>query len=140
MPRDPREFIFITASMPQHHKIEGLSDKAFRLLISTWCYCRLARNDGHIAVDKWRRRGTPSTRKELVEAGLFEDDLTGGVIVHDWDDHQQTIAEIEKSTTDAARAAHVRHHVNARKPNPLCQYCVNDRSGHAPALLLHMQT
>lgn len=140
MPRDPREFIFITASMPHHYKIEGLSDKAFRLLIETWCYCREARNDGHITGRLWSKRGASRARHELVEAGLFEDDLTGGVIVHDWEDFQQTVAEIEKAVDEGIWLAHVRHHEKTGKTSPACKYCTTSLNGHAPAVRSAMRT
>lgn len=138
MPRDPRHFITVTTDMPENFKVEALSDKAFRLLVETWCYCRRGNNDGHIKAATWSRRGTPSSRRELVEAGLFDDDLQGGVIVHDWDQHQLTSVDIAESKERNSRAGklggHNQWHVGTGKKSPTCEYCYPASNGHGPPI------
>lgn len=94
MPRDERTFITVHDGMPEHPKVEGLSDAAFRLMVETWCWCSRNRTDGKIVATSWRKRGTARTRAELLAAGLVEaaDD---GVLVHDYTEHQRTAAEID---------------------------------------------
>lgn len=127
MPRDDRLWIRLHDGMPDHPKIEGLSDKAFRLLISTWCWCSRNRTDGHVVVASWTKRGTPAARRELIAAGLVEDDLAGGVIVHDWDDWQRTAEQIEefkqRKRDAGAHGAHERWHVKRGLRDPSCEYC-----------------
>lgn len=131
--RDEREFIFIHDGMPDHPKVEGLSDKAFRLLVSSWCWCARQRTDGRIIASSWKKRSTPAARRELLDAGLVHDDGNGGVIMHDYLDHQRSAADIaaQKAEKSAAGSVgnHVRHHTGpGRKPNPDCPHCQADRS------------
>jgi hypothetical protein len=123
-------FIRVHENMPEHPKVEPLSDKAFRLLVETWCWSKRAGTNGHVRDAVWKRRGTAKSRAELVEAGLVEDDLTGGVIVHDYDDWQMTTDEIvekqQEQSENASRAAHKRWHVDQKKPSDDCRYCQTD--------------
>jgi hypothetical protein len=121
-----RPFIRVHENMPEHPKVEPLTDKAFRLLVETWCWSKRAKTDGHVPGAVWRRRGTPKARAELLAAGLVDDDLTGGVIVHDFDDWQMTSEEIDEGSAAGARAAHERWHVARRKPNADCEFCQDD--------------
>lgn len=94
MPRDERTFITVHDGMPEHPKIEGLSDAAFRLMIEAWCWCSRNRTDGRIVDSSWRKRGTAKARAELLAARLVEP-ATDGVYVHDYTQHQRTAAEID---------------------------------------------
>lgn len=133
MPRDKRPYITVHDGMPWHPKIEGLSDKAFRLLIESWCWCSLNKTDGHIKSTSWAKRGTAATRRELMAAGLAEDDLTGGVIMHDYDLHQKTSDEIAEYQAERAEegqlGAHQRWHVNRGKRDPDCKFCIAQAMG-----------
>lgn len=130
-------FIRLHENMPEHPKIERLSDKAFRLLVQTWCWCARTRTDGHVSGMLWSRRGTASARAELLAAGLVDDDLTGGVIVHDWDKWQRTSAEIEQFSRTQSEAgefgAHQRWHVRRRIFEPECRFCKADGDAIAGA-------
>jgi hypothetical protein len=132
MPRDDRTYITVHDGMPEHPKIEGLSDAAFRLIVSLWCWCSRQKTDGHIKASSWSKRGTPKTRRELLEAGLVEDDLTGGVIVHDYDQHQRTAAEIAEikasKRTAGALGNHNRWHEGRGVIDPDCPICVTNAS------------
>lgn len=125
--KDDRPFIRVHENMPEHPKVEPLSDKAFRLLVETWCWSKRARTDGHVPAKVWVRRGTPKVRRELIEAGLLEDDLTGGVIVHDYDDWQMTSGEIreaqDRKREEGARGAHNRWHRDRGVRDPDCEHC-----------------
>lgn len=134
-----RPFIRVHENMPEHPKVEPLSDKAFRLLIETWCWSKRAKTDGHVAAAVWKKRGTPKTRAELTTAGLVDDDLTGGVIVHDYDDWQMTSDEIDEvqqaQSEHASLAAHERWHVKRGTSSPECIHCTAPAEGMPDALL-----
>lgn len=124
-----RPFIRVHENMPEHPKVEPLTDKAFRLLIETWCWSKRAKTDGHVHAKVWTKRGTAKTRTELLAAGLVEDDLTGGVIVHDYDKWQMTSDEISESSDQAAKAAHERWHVQRGVVRLECEHCTTDARG-----------
>lgn len=123
-------FIRVHENMPEHPKVEPLSDKAFRLLITTWCWSKRTKTNGHVQAAVWRKRGTAKTRAELIDAGLVEDDLAGGVIVHDYDDWQMTTDDIEARNQEisgqGSRGAHKRWHVQRGVPSPDCEHCRAD--------------
>lgn len=91
---DNRTFIKVHDGMPDHPKIEGLSDAAFRLLVTTWCWCSRQHTDGRVPAAVWKKRGTPKARRELAEAGLTEE-VDGGIAMHDYLDHQRSAEQIE---------------------------------------------
>lgn len=132
MPRDKRPYITVHDGMPWHPKIEGLSDKAFRLLIECWCWCSLNKTDGHIKAKSWVKRGPAPARRELAAAGLVDDDLAGGVIVHDYDKHQRTAEEILSHqgdrSEDGAMGSHIRWHVKRGIRDPDCKRCIATNS------------
>lgn len=106
MPSDPRTYITVHDGMPDHPKIEGLSDPAFRLLVTCWCWCSRNLTDGVIQRASWEKRGTSETRLELVLAGLVEP-LPDGVSMHDYLEHQRSaeqVAELRAKRVDAGRA------------------------------------
>ena len=131
-------FIRVHENMPEHPKVDPLSDKAFRLLVETWCWTKRTKTNGHVLASVWRKRGTPKARQELLDAGLVEDDLTGGVIVHDFDDWQMTTVEIEEvrqaQTEHATLAAHERWHVKRGIRSTECPLCPSDAEGMPDAL------
>ncbi|SDD42706.1 hypothetical protein [Auraticoccus monumenti] len=103
MPRDPRTYITVHDGMPDHPKIEGLSDAAFRLLVTCWCWCSKNRTDGHIKQSSWSKRGTARARKELIDEGLVEATDTG-VVMHDYLEHQRSAAEVDDLSRKRAEA------------------------------------
>lgn len=103
MPRDTRTYITVHDGMPEHPKIEGLSDGAFRALVEAWCWCSRNQTDGLITAASWRKRGTPAARKELAAAGLVET-RGDGVYMHDYTLHQRTADEIAEQRAKKASA------------------------------------
>lgn len=102
---DSRTYIRLHDGMPDHPKIDGLSDRAFRLLIETWCWCSRHLTDGHVPTVTWSKRGTPATRRELIAAGLVEERDTG-VWMHDYLKHQRSaeeVAELKEKRREAGR-------------------------------------
>lgn len=94
----------VTDTMPEHPKIEALSDAAFRLLLETWCYCSRQLNDGRLSAVAWQRRGSPRARRELEDEGLVDEAGDGWVQVHDWAEHQRTAAEVRDLSEKRAAA------------------------------------
>jgi len=95
-------WIKVHERMPEHPKIEGLSDRAFRVLVETWCWSRRNHTDGHVKAAVWAKRGTPAARRELVAAGLA-DPTADGIVMHDWLDWQKSAEAL--AALSATRAA-----------------------------------
>lgn len=118
MARPNWEYIRVDVLMPGHPKVEELSDKAFRALITLWCHCGLHRTDGIVTRKRWQEL-PPKVRAELVEHGLIHPmDIGGGAVVHDFtgpDGHQRSREEIDELA--ARRAEIARNAANARWGN-----------------------
>lgn len=95
MTLDPREFIRLHAGMPEHPKVDPLSDAAFRTLVEAWCLCRRTRNDGRIPLATWRKKWKPRARKELADAGLVHVEKDAA-IMHDWLEHQPSVEALDE--------------------------------------------
>lgn len=125
--KDERTYIRVHDGMPDHPKVEALSDKAFRLLVATWCWCSRHLTDGRVPLAVWRKRGTPKARRELVDAGLVElhDDH---VMMHDYLDHQRSAEEVAERKEAKRRAGalgnHNRWHVPRGVYDEQCPICV----------------
>jgi hypothetical protein len=110
MPDNGEMWIKVHDAMPEHPKISGLSDKAFRLLIETWCWCKRQRNDGRFPLAAWQRMGTARTRAEL-EAG------------------QHPLVEIITEPADLASIAslaEIANHETPRSPEPRYLVVIHD--------------
>lgn len=94
--KDTRTYIRVHDGMPDHPKIDGLSDAAFRLLVTMWCWCSRHLTDGVVPAGTWQKRGTSESRAELLMAGLAEERLDGAVLMHDYTDHQRTADEVRE--------------------------------------------
>lgn len=102
---DTRMHVRVSAGMPEHPKVEILSDNAFRCLIEAWCLCRRTGNDGRIPVKVWTGRWSAKARREVLAAGLAHAD-GDAVEMHDWLDHQPSAAELDdkrRARADAGR-------------------------------------
>lgn len=88
-------FIYLADDMPDHPKIAGLSDRAFRMQITAICYAGHYLTDGEVSLALARKAG-PRVVDELVEAGLWslvpERRL---YVVHDFLDYNRSRAEAE---------------------------------------------
>lgn len=128
---DDRTYIKVHDGMPDHPKIDGLSDKAFRLLVETWCWCSRHRTDGRVPIAAWSKRGTAKARAELVNAGLVHT-RSGSVEMHDYLEHQRSAAQIAERVDAKRRAAsvanHNRWHLRPGKHDPNCPLCIVDPS------------
>lgn len=130
MQRDERTYIRVHDGMPDHPKVEGLSDKAFRLLIETWCWSSRHLTDGYVREAVWSKRGSPAARRELVTEGLAEPvvDREGGVQMHDYTEWQRTKDEVEEIRADRSGAGSVGNHRRWHEARGIvradCRYCV----------------
>lgn len=124
---DPRTYIRVHDGMPDHPKVEPLSDAAFRLLVTTWCWCSRHLTNGHISARLWAKRGTARTRRELIDAGLAEVLDSGDILIHDYLEHQRSAEEVQEIREAKGRGGafgnHVRWHVRRRKLDPDCEFC-----------------
>lgn len=125
--RDERTYIRVHDGMPDHPKVESLSDKAFRLLVVHWCWCSRYLTNGQIPRAKWDKEGTPKARRELLAAGLAKE-CGEQVRMHDYLQHQRSAGEVEEKRAVRRRAAmlgnHQRWHVAKNVYDPKCEVCV----------------
>lgn len=106
MARPNWEYVRIDVLLPEHPKVEGLSDRAFRALVDLWCYCGRNRTDGLVTEKRWKATGTKAARDELLKAGLAElMGLGGGVVMHDYLEHQRSREEIDELSAKRTEAA-----------------------------------
>lgn len=104
---DDRTYIRVHDGMPDHPKIDPLSDTAFRLLITSWCWCSRHLTDGRMPKVTWAKRGTPKARRELLAVGLVTDDGSEFVQFHDYLEHQRSaeqVAAMKEQRRAAGRA------------------------------------
>lgn len=106
MKKDERLYGRFTLDFADSPKIAPLSDAAFRTLVEMTLHSRRMLDDGfvdaRIAARKWRRKAIEELCiNDTVSPSLFKVD--GGFQIHDFGEHQQTRADIEKKRT-AGRA------------------------------------
>lgn len=90
-------WIKIDDSFPDHPKVVGLSDTAFRVHISGLCYAGRYLTDGYVPMQIAARFADENMAilSELVTAGLWREDLpNNGFIIHDYLAHQTSKAEV----------------------------------------------
>ena len=91
-------WIKIDDSFPNHPKIIGLTDKAFRVHISGLCYCGTYLTDGFVPMTVAAKyaEGDISVLNELVDAGLWKDRVEqNGFVIHDYLAHQTSKRQVE---------------------------------------------
>lgn len=123
---DPRTYIRVHDGMPDHPKVDPLSDKAFRLLVGCWCWSSRHLTDGAMPAAAWRKRGTAKARKELIAAGLVEE-TPDGMRFHDYLEHQRSAKEVEEFRAAKGKGGsignHVRWHVDRGLVDLDCPHC-----------------
>lgn len=92
-----RSWIKVEDTMPEHPKVEALSDAGFRLMLRAWCRTSMLRSNGKLSAMWWGQQ-KPKPRAELVAAGLIEEAEDGHIDVHDFSDWQS------RPITDELRA------------------------------------
>jgi hypothetical protein len=127
--KDTRPFVALTDEYPDHPKIVGLSDAAFRAHVELICWSNRKRQDGKIPSGMVRRYGD-DVMGELEEAGLI-DATDSGRELHDYLEHNPSKAEIEERMADkkkraavgGKKSAHRRWHVERGEYDPECEFC-----------------
>lgn len=79
---------------PDHPKVGGLSDRAFRAWVTAMCYASAYLTDGVLPA-VFLQRVAPKVRGELVTAGLWVVS-DGETIIHDYLEHQTGRAAVER--------------------------------------------
>lgn len=87
-------WIKIDDSFPDHPKIIGLSDKAFRAHIQGLCYCGRFLTDGFIPLVAVKRLADDEAVQELFAASLWLHH-SDGIIIDNYLEHQTSKEEVE---------------------------------------------
>lgn len=110
-------YIRLLDSFPEHPKVVGLSDGAYRLYVNALCYCSRNLTDGNVPATAIKSMGgSPSRLRELCHAGLFDED-GDALTVHDYLGHQRSKAEVQRAR-DAAKTRQSRHRNGGVTPLP----------------------
>ena len=125
---DGRPGVKFAHSTPEHPKIVGLSDAAFRAWFDAICYCSRLETDGRITGAAMRKIAQGKVLRELIGCGLVDDLGDDEYEVHDYLAHQRSRSEInayrESRQSTGALGAHKRWHVAQRKRSKDCSYCL----------------
>jgi hypothetical protein len=128
---DERTFIKVHDGIEDHPKIAPLSDKAFRVLVTTWAWCSRHKTDGRLPTAVWQKRASAKVRAELETAGLV-DNFEGHVLMHDYLKHQRSAEEIDEMREAKQFAGrignHKRWHVGQGIVDATCEFCVDTES------------
>ena len=92
-------WVKIDDTFPNHPKVVGLTDKAFRIHISGLCYCGTYLTDGFIPMTIAGRLANEdmSYVSELVKAGLWREAIEeNGFRIHDYLAHQTSKTQVEE--------------------------------------------
>lgn len=79
-----------------HPKVIGLSDAGLRTLIESYCYAARHRTDGHLPIAVVTKISPKKTRDELVNAGLWDTNGDGGIVIHDYLEYNPSKAEQDR--------------------------------------------
>lgn len=129
MAKDARPYVTLTDEYPDHPKVVGLSDAAFRAHVELICWSNRKRQDGRIPAGMSRRYGE-EVMSELEDAGLI-DSTNAGRELHDYLEHNPSKVEIEERMAEKKRrgsvggkhSAHGRWHVKRGVMDPDCELC-----------------
>lgn len=124
-----------------HPKVDGLSDAAFRLFVSSLCHANRYLTDGFVATDRPPRlvaRFKRALIDELVHAGLWSE-VDGGWAIHDYLLYNPSRRQVEAERVSNARRQALFRNPDVRaavrqRDNDRCRYCGekvrwNDRRG-----------
>lgn len=97
-------FIKVSDHMPDHPKVVGLSDKAFRAMVTLWCYCSRYRTDGVVVPAVWKKEAPGKVGRELIAAGLAAERPDAGAEMHNYLVRQRSREQIEALSEKRAAA------------------------------------
>lgn len=92
-------WVKIDDNFPDHPRVVGLSDRAFRTHVAGLCYSAKYLTDGHIPSSALRTIGPRKSAQELEDAGLWQK-TDHGWVVRDFLDYNPSRADVE---TERAR-------------------------------------
>jgi hypothetical protein len=115
-------WVKIDDSFPNHPKIVGLTDKAFRIHISGLCYCGTYLTDGFVPMTIAARFANEDMQHivELTKAGLWrEAPQDNGFYIHDYLAHQTSKTQVEEkrqTVRERQKRYRERHKVTEAEP------------------------
>jgi hypothetical protein len=107
-------------NFPDHPKVDGLSDPAFRLYVTALCHAGRLLTDGFVGSSRVSRllpRFKRSYVDELVEAGLW-DVVEGGWQIHDFLDRNPSAAKVKAEREAAAERMRVARQKRSAERSP----------------------
>ncbi|WP_120338104.1 hypothetical protein [Cryobacterium soli] len=123
MAKDERLYARFDIAMDEHPKVMLLSDAAFRTLFEATFYSRRQLTDGFLAEGVVRRRWSPEAIAELrandpEKPSLYPFEKAGvaGLMIHDYDKHQTTTADIEAKREAGRKGGRAKAENAASKP------------------------
>lgn len=127
-----------------HPKVVALSDRAFRLYVTSVCWAASQETDGEVPRAMLPVfRGTPAAAAELVRAGLWEA-AEGGWRIHDFLDYHPSRAELDaeraRRSSVAAAAAKARWQAPADEGGDAPRTSARMRGGMRRASATHATT
>jgi hypothetical protein len=103
-------WVKIDDTFPDHPRVVGLTDAAFRTHVAGLCYSARYLTDGSIPTSALRSIGTRKAATELEEAGLWARS-DHGWLIRDYLDYNPSRADVEgKREAARVRMARVRSH------------------------------
>lgn len=99
-------WIKIDDDLPDHPKVAGLTDGAFRLYLTGLCYCSRHLTDGRIpeaVTSRWGVRHADRAASELMSAGLWTSSADGFEVVG-YLEHQRSKVEVEALSVKRSKA------------------------------------
>jgi hypothetical protein len=134
--RDERTFILVHDGIEDHPKIAALSDRAFRVFVTTLGYCSRNTTDGVLRTPVWAKRASKKVRDELEAELVHRPGHTcrkcppvpeGHVLMHDYLDWQRSSAQIDARKALRSEGGkwggHRRWHIGKGITDPECGYC-----------------
>lgn len=137
---DERTYIKVHDGIEDHPKIMTLTDRSFRVLVTTWGWCSRHKTNGRVPDAVWKKRASAKVRDELAAVDLVEQ-RDGFVVMHDYLKHQRSaelIDEIRETKKRAGRMGnHKRWHVEQGIGDPACEFCVDGDSQEVSQVRSH---
>lgn len=118
-------WVRIDDAFDDNPKVEELSDAAFRLYVTTLCWCSRHSTDGHVTLTVAKKRGTLKAIRELLDANLWLE-IPGGYEVNDYLAYNPSKAEV------AARREAIGKRVRKHRGNGNCNAVTDDAQTALP--------
>lgn len=82
-------------AFPDHPKVLELSDRAFRVIVTAWCYSARHLTDGRVPASSLTNAASRKAALELERAGLWVR-VEDAYVIHDWDDWNPTAEDVQR--------------------------------------------